>query len=46
MKIGNINSSPIISYPGKAGVDNNPIFDGTYQINLQYSLDRYSISTK
>ena len=46
MKIDDINSSPVISYPAKADVDNNTIFDGKYQMNLQYNLDRYNISVK
>ena len=46
MKIDDINSSLVVSYPAKADVDNNTIFDGKYQINVQCNLDRYSISMK
>ena len=46
MKIDDINSSLVVSYPAKADVDNNTIFDGKYQMNLQYTLDRYNICVK
>ena len=46
MKIDDINSSLVVSYPAKADVDNNTIFDGKYQISLQYDSNRHSISTK